>query len=130
MFTKEECETIIAIAITNPMDDSKTYFKYKISPSMLFPTIETFDINKYNLLYNLLDTNNIEKINRDFLSQNIVLDKELLNANGLLDKIISIQEKIITQVEYDQEKIEEFRRIMNTEISNDVTKVEIFNSFI
>ena len=28
MFTKEECETIIAIAITNPMDDSKTYFKY------------------------------------------------------------------------------------------------------
>lgn len=28
MFTKEECETIIAIAVTNPMDDSKTYFKY------------------------------------------------------------------------------------------------------
>jgi predicted 2-oxoglutarate/Fe(II)-dependent dioxygenase YbiX len=28
MFTKEECETIIAIATTNPMDDSKTYFKY------------------------------------------------------------------------------------------------------
>ena len=29
MFTKEECETIIAIATTNPMDDSKTYFNYQ-----------------------------------------------------------------------------------------------------
>jgi hypothetical protein len=105
-------------------------FSLKISPSMLFPIIDTFNLYNYNKLYELYDTNHINKINTQFLKSNIIMDKDILNKYNLSDKIKRIKSKLNSHVTYDTSKIEPFLEIMNNEINNDLTKKEIFNSFI
>ena len=116
----------------NKINLEKIYdiYSFKISPSMLFIQIDSFDLEKYNILYKIFDTNHINKINRDFLSRDIIY-VDFLERDGIHTIIKSIQRELIDRnVEYDDSKIRIFREILNYEIKEDESKREIYDSFI
>jgi len=141
---KRKHEYFLEFIITPKNNDMMEYFLYnnrkinvttdlyvfKIAPSMLFITIDSFNNEKYDKLYEIYEMNHIKKIPNNIMRQEIILTNEYLNNYRLCEIISEIYDKLSKEAIYDETRIDEFRRILNVEINNNVSRKAVFESFI
>jgi hypothetical protein len=102
----------------------------QISPSMIFPTIDSFNLSNYNLLFDFYDipnidlTSNISHISKKYIFKDDIIYSKLENI------INSINNELCKFVGCSKTNNKKFIDSLNTELKNNCERKKVFNSFI